>query len=295
MTNSIKLNAYAKINLGLDVVRKRPDGYHEVRMIMQTIGLHDRLSLNVIDSPQIKMKTNLPYLPTNENNIVYKAVSLIKEKYQINSGIFINLQKKIPVSAGLAGGSTDAAAALSGMNQLFDLNLSLEELKALGLMLGADVPYCLMGGTALSEGIGEILTPLPPFPNCHILLVKPKISVSTKYVYQNLDLDKINNHPNIDGIIQGIKNKDLLMATNNFANVLEGVTIKKYPEISDIKKTMIEQGAIVSMMSGSGPSVFGIFDDLQAAKNAFYHFKVSNFRYRVFLTKPKKQQKNIFE
>ncbi len=289
MIRSIQLNAYAKINLGLDVTRKRSDGYHEVRMIMQTIGLYDKLSMNIINTPKIKMKTNLPYLPTNNNNIVYKAVSLIKEKYEIKDGIYINLKKKIPVSAGLAGGSTDAAAALWGMNKLFDLNLSLEELQEVGVTLGADVPYCLMGGTALSEGIGEILTPLAPFPNCHILVVKPKINVSTKSVYEDLDLSKIETRPNIDSIIDGIEKNDLYSAISHFANTLESVTIKKYPEIKDIKKNMLEQGALVSLMSGSGPTVFGIFDNHDKAKNAFYHFKVSNFKYKVFLTRPIKK------
>lgn len=287
MINSIQLNAYAKINLGLDVISKRPDGYHEVRMVMQTIGLHDRLSINIINTPRIKMKTNLLYLPTNNNNIVYKAIALMKEKFQIDSGIYINLNKKIPVSAGMAGGSTDAAAALIGMNKLFNLNLTLEELMDIGVTLGADVPYCLMGGTALSEGIGEKLTPLPAFPNCHILIVKPNINVSTQNIYSNLDLNNIKSHPDIDAIIRGIKENDLYEASNHFGNILESVTIQKYKEIDHIKKDMVEKGAISSLMSGSGPTVFGIFDDYKTAKDAFYHFKVSNFKYQVFITKPK--------
>lgn len=286
MGKSIQLNAYAKINLGLDVIGKRPDGYHEVRMIMQTIGLHDKLSINTIHNPNIKMKTNLPFLPVNDKNIVYKAVSLIKEKYQIKEGIYINLKKRIPVSAGLAGGSTDAAAALIGMNKLFDLDLSLEDLMDIGVTLGADVPYCLIGGTALSEGIGEKLTSLPPFPDSNILIVKPNINVSTKKIYGNFDLSKVENHPNIDGIITGIKDNNLQEATNHFANVLETVTVKMHPKINIIKETMLNQGALTSLMSGSGPTVFGIFDDNKKAQDAFYHFKTSNFRYRVFLTKP---------
>ena len=286
MGKSIQLNAYAKINLGLDVIGKRPDGYHEVRMIMQTIGLHDKLSINTIHNPNIKMKTNLPFLPVNDKNIVYKAVSLIKEKYQIKEGIYINLKKRIPVSAGLAGGSTDAAAALIGMNKLFDLDLSLEDLMDIGVTLGADVPYCLIGGTALSEGIGEKLTSLPPFPDSNILVVKPNINVSTKKIYGNFDLSKVENHPNIDGIIAGIKDSNLQEATNHFANVLETVTVKMHPKINIIKETMLNQGALTSLMSGSGPTVFGIFDDNKKAQDAFYHFKTSNFRYRVFLTKP---------
>lgn len=287
MMKSIQLNAYAKVNLGLDVLGKRPDGYHEVRMIMQTIGLHDKLTMNVINTPKIKIKTNLFFLPTNDSNIVYRAVDLMKKKYQINEGIYINLSKRIPVAAGMAGGSTDAAAALIGMNKLFNLNLTLEELMDIGVTLGADVPYCLMGGTALSEGIGEKLTPLPPLPNCHILIVKPNINVSTKKIYTSLDLSKVSTRPDIDGIIRGINQKDLYETTRHFANVLESVTIDKYKVIDDIKEEMLKHGAITSLMSGSGPTVFGIFDNKKLAKDAFYHFKVSNFKYHVYLTKPK--------
>lgn len=292
MIKSLQLNAYAKINLGLDVISKRPDGYHEVRMIMQTIGLYDKLLMNVTNSPNIKIKTNLPYLPNNENNLVYKAVSLLKDKYQIKQGVYINLKKKIPVSAGLAGGSTDAAAALYGMNRLFDLKLTTKELMDFGVKLGADVPYCIIRGTALSEGIGEKLTPLPPFPQCHVLIVKPNINVSTKLIYENLDLSKIKNHPDIDGIIRFMKQNDLYKAASLFDNVLETVTIKNYPEIQDIKNQMLNYGAIASIMSGSGPTVFGIFDSFEKGKAAFYNFKVTDFGYQVFLTKPYNPKNN---
>lgn len=295
MIKSIDLNAHGKINLGLDVVRKRPDGYHEVRMIMQTIGLHDKISISKINSPDIKVETNLPFLPTDDKNIVYKAVALMKETFQINDGFYINLDKRIPISAGLAGGSTDAAAAIIGVNHLYGLNLSLEELMDIGVNIGADVPFCLMGGTALSEGIGEKLTPLPAFPNCHILLVKPNINISTKYTYENLDLNKIDKHPDIDSIVQGISNHSISEATKHSANVLESVTETRHPEITTIKNAMVDQGAIVSMMSGSGPTVFGIFDNAQKANNALYHFKVSNFKYQVFLTKPVSQVFNFKE
>lgn len=287
MSKSIYLNAYAKINLGLDVIGKRPDGYHEVRMIMQNIRLYDRISIHATNSPKIKLETNLPYVPTNKNNIVYKAAKLLINKYQIKSGLYINLNKKIPVSAGLAGGSTDAAATLFGMNQLFNLNLSLEELMDLGVTLGADVPYCLMGGTALSEGIGEKLSKLPNFPMCHILIVKPNINVSTQKVYQNFKLSEVSSHPDIDSIIKGLKEKNLGETVKHFANVLENVTSKKHPEIKVIKGKMMDQGALNAIMSGSGPTVFGIFDDLKKAKDAFYYFKVLNFGYQVFLTKPR--------
>lgn len=281
---TIKLKAYAKINLGLDVVRKREDGYHEVRMIMQTIGLYDKLSMNATNNSSIKVKTNLHYLPTDNNNLVYKAATLIREKYDIKEGIYINLEKKIPVAAGMAGGSSDAAATLIGMDRLFGLNISREELMELGLKLGADVPYCILRGTALSEGIGEILTPLPPFPQCHVLIVKPAINVSTKYVYENLHLDETIVHPDIDGIIKEIEVQNLYGATKLFGNVLETVTEKNYPIIKEIKECMLEYGAICSLMSGSGPTVFGLFDNAKDAQNAFYQFKVGDLGKQVYLT-----------
>ncbi len=282
--NSIKLKAHAKINLGLDVVKKREDGYHEVRMIMQTIGLYDKLTINRTNNFSIVITTNLHYLPTDENNLVYKAVSLMRQEYHIEQGIYINLEKKIPVAAGMAGGSSDAATALYGMNRLFDLKLKKKDLMSLGLRLGADVPYCIMRGTALSEGIGEVLTPLPPFPACQVLIVKPGISVSTKYVYENLKLDENTKHPDIDGILACIKNKDLRGAAEFFGNVLETVTIKEYPIIGEIKEKMYEYGAVTSLMSGSGPTVFGLFDDPRKAEKAFYQFKVGDLGKQVFLT-----------
>ncbi|QHQ60396.1 4-(cytidine 5'-diphospho)-2-C-methyl-D-erythritol kinase [Anaerocolumna sedimenticola] len=282
--NSIKLKAHAKINLGLDVVRKREDGYHEVRMIMQTIGLYDKLTITRTNNTSIVMNTNLHYLPTDESNLVYKAVSLIRSEFQIEQGVYVNLEKKIPVAAGMAGGSSDAATALYGMNRLFSLNLTKADLMKLGLKLGADVPYCIMRGTALSEGIGEVLTPLPPFPECNVLIVKPGISVSTKYVYENLKLDENTKHPDIDSIIHSIREKDLYGAVNLFSNVLEIVTEKEYPVIRDIKAKMLELGAVGSLMSGSGPTVFGLFDDIKKAEKAFYQFKISDLGKQVFLT-----------
>ncbi|BCJ92501.1 4-diphosphocytidyl-2-C-methyl-D-erythritol kinase [Anaerocolumna cellulosilytica] len=282
--NTIRLKAFAKINLGLDVVRKREDGYHEVRMIMQTIGLYDKLTINRCNHTGVIVKTNLHYLPTDDNNLCYKAAALIKKEYNINQGVSILLEKKIPVAAGMAGGSTDAAATLFGLSRLFDLKLSREKLMELGLKLGADVPYCIMRGTALSEGIGEVLTPLPHFPACHVLIVKPSINVSTKYVYEHLKLNETINHPNIDGIIKGIEQNNLYTAISDFGNILETVTMKDYPIIGTIKEKMLEYGALVSLMSGSGPTVFGLFDDLKAAEKAFYQFKISELSKQVFLT-----------
>lgn len=264
----IILKAYAKINLGLDVLRKREDGYHDVRMIMQSVGLYDKLTLKKIPKDEILLSSNVGSLPNNEKNLVYKAISLIKKECGITGGVKADLEKRIPMAAGMAGGSTDAAAALIGMNKLFDLGLSQEKLMELGVKIGADVPYCIMGGTALSEGIGEILTPLAPMPHCYILIAKPRISVSTRFVYENLEADKLAYHPDIDGMIEAIHADDLKGVADRLSNVLETVTEKKYPIIGQLKASMIETGALNSLMSGSGPTVFGIYVDKDTAMQA---------------------------
>lgn len=288
--NSIHCKAYAKINLGLDVVRRREDGYHEVRMIMQTIHLYDKLNIkkaeNARGKKDIYLKTNLPFLPVNENNLVYKAVRLLKDEFQIDTPIAIYLDKHIPVAAGMAGGSTDCAAALKAMNSLFDLGLTTEELMERGVKLGADVPYCILGGTALSEGIGEILTPLPPMPACKVLVVKPSMYVSTKTVYENLNLPGLTSHPDIDAMIQAIEHNDLYQIAQKLENVLESVTLKEYPVLSKIKTTMKENGALGALMSGSGPTVFGLFDDEALANQAFSACKKIDRSNRVFLVEP---------
>ena len=282
--NTIMLKAYAKINIGLDVLGKREEGYHEVRMIMQTIRLYDKLNMKKLNKDEIVIKTNLAYLPTNENNLVYRAIQMLKDEFNIKQGVYVELQKHIPVAAGLAGGSSDAAAALIGMNRLFQLKLTTTDLMQRAVKLGADIPYCILGGTALSEGIGEVLTPLAPMPNAYILIAKPPINVSTKYVYENLILDEKTNHPDIDGIMEAINSKDLCGVTNRLSNVLESVTIDRYPVIQEIKDTMIEFGAMNALMSGSGPTVFGIFDDLNLAKKAFYQLKVQGKAKQIYLT-----------
>ena len=279
----ISVKALAKVNLGLDVVRKREDGYHEVRMIMQTIHLFDRLEIMRNQSGRITMSTNLAFLPTNENNLVYKAAALLKEEFDIGDGIDVKLHKHIPVAAGMAGGSTDAAAVLYGMNRIFDLGLSKEDLMTRGVKLGADVPYCIMRGTVLAEGIGEKLTPLPPMPKCQILIAKPPISVSTKMVYEKLDSCEIKEHPDIDGILDGLKNQDLEQVAASLGNVLEKVTVEAYPVIAQIKECMMEAGALGAMMSGSGPTVFGIFRDRRTAKEAFTKVKAQNLAKQIYL------------
>ena len=286
--DKIQLKALAKINLGLDVLRRREDGYHEVKMIMQTIGLHDDLEIRKTKTPGIQVKTNLYYLPTNENNLVYKAAKLLMDEFQIQDGVSIQLKKRIPVAAGMAGGSSDGAAVLWGINQMYGLGLSMQALMERGVRLGADVPYCIQRGTALAEGIGEKLSVLPPMPKCTILSAKPGISVSTKFVYENLHANdlKPEQHPDVDSMIEAMRQKDLGLLCSRMGNVLETVTIPAYPVINEIKRTMMDNGAIGSMMSGSGPTVFGIFDSPAAAKQAVKAVRATKLAKQICLTTP---------
>lgn len=289
MIRHLGLKAYGKINLGLDVLRKREDGYHEVRMIMQTVGIYDKIDIYLKETPGIEVETNLYYLPNNENNLVYKAAELLMNEFHVKHGIRIHLKKFIPVSAGMAGGSADAAAVLFGVNKMFGLGLSTEQLKTRGVKIGADVPFCIMRGTALSEGIGEILTPLPAVPQCQILIAKPGISVSTKFVYEHLRVQELEpeQHPDIDGIIAAIEKKDLYGIADKLGNVLESVTVPEYPVIAQIKDKMRELGAVNSLMSGSGPTVFGIFTSPKAAADAYEELRYGEARTlakQVYLT-----------
>ena len=286
--DKIQLKALAKINLGLDVLRRREDGYHEVKMIMQTISLCDELELRKRKQPGIQVRTNLHYLPTNENNLVYKAAQLLMEEFQIGDGIAIQLQKRIPVAAGMAGGSSDAAAVLWGMNQMYGLGLSRKGLMERGVRLGADVPYCVLRGTALAEGIGERLRTLPPMTKCYILLAKPGISVSTRFVYENLHANdlKPEQHPDVDAMIEAMKEKDLGLLTARMGNVLELVTVPAHPVIEEIKRYMLEAGALGAMMSGSGPTVFGIFDTQAKARKAYHAMRAGRLAKQLYLTVP---------
>ena len=264
----MQLRAMAKINLGLDVVRKREDGYHEVRMIMQTIRMFDRVTVYRIPEPEIRISSNLHFLPVNENNIAYKAARMMLESQPVRGGVSISLQKRIPVAAGMAGGSADAAAVLYAMNRIFYMGYTLEELMDFGLRLGADVPYCLMRGTALAEGIGEELTRLPACPPGDVVIAKPAISVSTRFVYENLRLDETTRHPDIYGLADAICRQDLYGMLPYMGNVLESVTIPAYPIIGEIKERFMENGALISLMSGSGPTVFALFDNYEMALRA---------------------------
>ena len=271
MIRHLELKAYGKINLGLDVVRRREDGYHEVRMIMQTVRVYDAIELNRTEEEGIRLSTNLYYLPDNENNLGYRAAKLLMDEFGIRDGVEIKMKKFIPVAAGMAGGSSDAAAVLFGVNKMFGLGLSKQELMERGVRLGADVPYCIMRGTALSEGIGEILTPLPPMPQCRVLIAKPSVSVSTKHVYENLNLPSLGAeaHPDIDAMRAAIEKKDLSGVVSQLGNVLETVTIPENPVIQTLKDKMMEMGADGSLMSGSGPTVFGLFTNQTAAPAAY--------------------------
>lgn len=281
----LSYKAYAKVNLGLDVLRRREDGYHEVKMVMQTVNLFDRIEIEEIsDQAGIVISANADFVPVNEDNLIYKAAKLLMDEFNISKGVKITLEKNIPVAAGMAGGSTDAAATLVGINELFGIGLSTEDLKKRGVKIGADVPYCVMGGTALSEGIGEVLTPLSGMPQCHILIAKPPINVSTKFVYENLHANELTWHPDIDGMVNAIKNSDIYGIASKMENVLETVTAKEYPVIEELKASMKENGALNSIMSGSGPTVFGIFDDESKVKKAYESVLAKDITKQVYLT-----------
>ena len=280
----MRLRALAKINLGLDILGKREDGYHEVRMIMQTIQMYDVLDMKRVKKPGISLFVNYPYIPNDERNLVYKAAKLLMDEFQIREGVEIRLEKFIPVAAGMAGGSSDAAAALVGINRLFKLGLSERDLMERAVNIGADVPYCVMRGTALAEGIGEKLTRITQVPECFVLIGKPGVNVSTKTAYESLQLDKLSYRPDIDGMIEDIERGDLLAMTEKMGNVFEPGITEKYPVIGEIRKLMEEHGALKAMMSGSGPTVFGIFDDRKKMEEAAAALRESRLAKTVFAT-----------
>lgn len=280
----IELKALAKINLGLDVLGKRENGYHDVRMIMQSIYLYDDVKIEKTEESGIFLETNLHFLPTDSSNIAYKAAQMLLEEFDISQGVKIGLNKHIPVAAGLAGGSSNAAAVLFGMNRLFALHLTQEELMERGVKLGADVPYCIMRGTVLAEGIGEQLHKLPAMPKCTVLIAKPPVSVSTKMVYEALDAKEILVHPDIDGLIQGLEQGSLRRVASCMGNVLEDVTIPMYPVIDKIKEEMQACGALNAMMSGSGPTVFGLFENRADARKAQARIREKALAKQAFVT-----------
>lgn len=284
MIDKTTQRAYAKINIGLDVLRRRADGYHEVKMIMQTVDIYDELVLERRKQPGIELRMDNSELPSGGDNLICRAADLLFREKKITEGVNISLTKRIPIAAGMAGGSADAAAALRGVNELFDLGYSLKELQALGVGLGADIPYCLAGGTMLSEGIGEILTPLPAPPAAHLVIAKPDINVSTAFVYGNLHADRLAWHPDIDGMIAALQKGDLDGITGRLGNVLETVTVKAHPVIEQIKELLRKQGAENALMSGSGPTVFGIFKEKETAARAAEAVERGRLAKQIFVT-----------
>ncbi|MCT2534319.1 4-(cytidine 5'-diphospho)-2-C-methyl-D-erythritol kinase [Aquibacillus koreensis] len=249
--------APAKINLSLDVLYKRPDHYHEIEMVMTTVDLADRIELIAIDQNTIKIESENRFVPNDDRNLAYRAAKLIKDTYGIKQGVIIKIEKVIPVAAGLAGGSSDAAATLRGLNKLWSLGISIEELATLGAKIGSDVSFCVYNSTAVARGRGENITELPAPPSCWVVLAKPRIGVSTQSVYQHLKLDKVK-HPDTEGMIAAVKAGDFDEMCKNIGNVLEDVTLPKYPEVRQIKKLMELSGADAVLMSGSGPTVFSL-------------------------------------
>ncbi len=288
----ICVKAPAKINLTLDVTGRRPNGYHDLRMLMQTIDLYDTVTIRRIEQESITLTMNreLPDKIPQEKNLVWKAASLMKETYHISGGFAIYLEKKIPAAAGLAGGSADCAATLIGINRLCGLELSEEALCELGVTLGADVPFCIRKGTALSEGIGEILTPLPPFEALWTVLIKPDISVSTAYVYTHLDLEHLQTHPDTDRLVDCIRRNDTASVTDGLCNVLETVTIPEYPVLNTLKEWLKAQGAAGALMSGSGPTTYGLFMDEAAARKAYEQAKQAYPDYDVVLCRTRQPE-----
>jgi len=266
--NVLHQKAYAKINLGLDILSKREDGYHEVSMVMHSIDLYDDVIIEEKADGKRVYSTDSSSLPMDESNLVCKAAELFCKKYEISRGYSIYLKKRIPMAAGLAGGSSDAAAVLRGLNELFQVGATTNELMSLGKQIGADVPYCVLGKTALAEGIGEKLTEITQPPHYGYLIVKPNIDVSTKWAYNEIDTATDLVHPDINGLVKALEEKDDKNIASKMGNIFENVIKEKYPIIEQIKKTMIENGAYASLMSGSGPTVFGMFKEKAAMEKA---------------------------
>lgn len=281
---TLELRARAKINIALDVLGKREDGYHELKMIMQTVNRCDNITVTKTDKPGISLTATPEWLPTDERNLMYKAAALMTERFDLKQGISMTLVKRIPVAAGLAGGSSDCAAVLIAVNRLFELHLSQQKLCEIGKELGADVPYCIMRGTVLAEGIGEKLTRLPAFPDTFVLLCKPNINVSTATVFNAVDSTPIADHPDVDALIESIKKGDIKAISDGMGNVLENVTIANYPIIADIKQQMLAQGATGSMMSGSGPTVFGFYESYEKGIAALKKIREKFHIREIYLT-----------
>lgn len=283
--DTISWKAYGKINLGLDVLRKRDDGYHELRMIMQSVGVYDDIMIEKNGQPdEIRVETDAAVLKNEKGNLAYEAAKLLFDEFHIHDGITIHITKRIPIAGGMAGGSADCAATLQAVNRLFSLGLTKKELMKRGVKLGADVPYCILGGTALAEGIGEILTPLPAPPKAYVIIAKPPVSVSTAYVYGHIRPSEIKKRPDTDGLIQAIRRQDLGKMSSLMYNVMEDVTIPEYPVIDEIKQMLLSGGALNALMSGSGPTVFAVFNDAERARRAMETLTQAGITEQLYLT-----------
>ena len=278
--DKLELKAYGKINLGLDVIRKRPDGYHDLDMVMQMVDVYDDVTLTRLEGTEIVVRTDTAVLSNGKDNLAYMAAKMLMDEFGIVQGLEITIRKRIPIAGGMAGGSSDCAATLTGVNQMFNLELSKEELMERGVRLGADVPYCILGGTAIARGIGEILTPLP-----HVIIAKPPVSVSTAFVYGNIKPDEIEKRPDIEAMVSAIKAQDLYKLAKSLYNVMEDITVPQYPVIQEIKTIMLENGALNSIMSGSGPTVFGLYDDIEKAEQTVKLLKAKGLTEQLYLTK----------
>lgn len=283
--DKLQLKAYGKINLGLDVIRKRPDGYHDLDMIMQMVDVYDDVIIEKKAGEEIVVKADAAVLSNGKDNLAYMAVKMLFDEFGIKSGVEITIHKRIPIAGGMAGGSSDCATTLIGINEMFNLGLSKQQLMERGVKLGADVPYCVLGGTAIARGIGEVLTPLPTPPQCHVIIAKPPISVSTAYVYGHIRPDEITKRPDIEQMTLAIKEQDLNKLSDLLYNVMEEVTVSEYPVIEKLKSIMLENGALNSIMSGSGPTVFGLFDDREKAQAAMKALDSKELTEQLYLTK----------
>lgn len=283
--DKLQLKAYGKINLGLDVIRKRPDGYHDLDMIMQMVDVYDDVIIEKKAGEEIVVKADAAVLSNGKDNLAYMAAKMLLDEFGIKSGVEITIHKRIPIAGGMAGGSSDCATTLIGINEMFNLGLSKQQLMERGVKLGADVPYCVLGGTAIARGIGEVLTPLPTPPQCHVIIAKPPISVSTAYVYGHIRPDEITKRPDIDQMTLAIKEQDLNKLSDLLYNVMEEVTVSEYPVIEKLKSIMLENGALNSIMSGSGPTVFGLFDDREKAQAAMKALDSKELTEQLYLTK----------
>ena len=285
MIEKLELKAYGKINLGLDVIRKRADGYHDLDMIMQMVDVYDDVILTKMEGEDIVVRTDAAVLSNGTDNLAYMAAKMLMEEFEITQGVEIKIRKRIPIAGGMAGGSSDCATTLIGINQMFDLGLSQKELMERGVKLGADVPYCILGGTAIARGIGEILTPLPAPPKCHVIIAKPPVSVSTAFVYGNIQPDRIEKRPDIEGMVDAIKKQDLYKLSEQLYNVMEDITVPEYPIIQEIKAVMLDNGALNSIMSGSGPTVFGLYDDKNKAEQTVEQLKTKGLTEQLYFTR----------